>query len=269
MKNANLKEILNEKLIKRLFELSSLSISADHLWFYHYPTKQRYCINTRNDLTNKESINQVSKILDANFEKINEPSYYIINNNNIQTISNNELDLELTLLFPVKTLNNVQLILIAHKQIDAFNKEEINEEIKRITKFLDVILYSFPSIPMSPKITNTFTSIMIQEKQKGTVYSFEDVLFLEANGNYTYVHINGRKKPSLKTAGLKQLEEKLPKNIFIRIHKSILVNKFHIENCDYTKDNSTITLTNGKCLPVATRKRNELILALKDCNIVF
>lgn len=269
MKDANLKEIPNERLIKRLFELSSLSINADHLWFYHYPSKQRYCINTRNNLTNKESINQVSKILDANFKKISEPSYYIINNNDIKTISNNTFDLELTLLFPVKTLNNDQLILIAHKQIEEFNKEEINEEVKRIMKFLDVVLYSFPSIPMSPKTSNTFTSIMIQEKQKGTVYSFKDVLYLEANGNYTYVHINGRKKPALKTSGLKQLEEKLPKDIFIRIHKSILVNKFHIENYDYTKDNSTITLTNGKCLPVATRKKNELILALKDCNIVF
>ncbi len=269
MKNASLKENPNEKLIKRLFELSSLSINANHLWLYHYPSKQKFCINTGNNLTNKESINQVGKMLDTNFEKINEPSYYIFHNHEIKAISNNKLDLEITLLFPVKTRNNDQLILIVHKYIDAFKTEEIKEEVKRIMKFLDVVLYSFPSIPIFPQKTNAFKSIMIQEKQKGTVYSFSDVLYLEANGNYTYVHVSGRGKPALKTAGLKQLEEKLPKDIFIRIHKSILVNKFHIENYDYTKDNSTITLDNGKSLPVATRKKNELILALKDCNIVF
>jgi DNA-binding LytR/AlgR family response regulator len=51
---------------------------------------------------------------------------------------------------------------------------------------------------------------------------FEDILFLEAQRNYCQVlTIN---KSYMVVSTLKQLEDKLPSTVFIRVHRSYLVN---------------------------------------------
>ena len=63
------------------------------------------------------------------------------------------------------------------------------------------------------------------------------------------------------TKTLKLIEELLPSSVFVRIHKSTLVNLNYITS--YNRTNGyTITLNNGKQLDVAYRKNEKFIATI-------
>jgi two-component system, LytTR family, response regulator len=88
----------------------------------------------------------------------------------------------------------------------------------------------------------------------------DDIIYLEANSNYTIFHLTGsRKITAAKT--LKDFEELLPSSIFIRIHHSYLVNKNGVER--YIKgDGGQVVMKNGVTLDVARRKKEEFMKAI-------
>ena len=54
-----------------------------------------------------------------------------------------------------------------------------------------------------------------------------DILYIEAERNYCKIHC--KEKEHLLVATLKDLEEKLSKNTFLRIHRSFIINLSHID----------------------------------------
>ncbi|TKG94533.1 response regulator transcription factor [Puteibacter caeruleilacunae] len=74
--------------------------------------------------------------------------------------------------------------------------------------------------------------------------AFKDILWLEAESNYTYIHTsNGR---YMYSSVLKSFETKLPKERFIRVHRSFIVN---IDNITGFEGN--ILLIGDKQVPVS------------------
>jgi two-component system LytT family response regulator len=57
---------------------------------------------------------------------------------------------------------------------------------------------------------------------------------------------------------LKDYEEMLTECSFYRVHKSYLINLVHIKRFD-RQDGGYIILTNGLKIPVASRKRDEML----------
>ena len=55
----------------------------------------------------------------------------------------------------------------------------------------------------------------------------ENIVWLEADGNYTTIHLINNKRHVIRTT-LTEMEEQLPSDNFIRIHKSYVVNKKHV-----------------------------------------
>lgn len=85
-----------------------------------------------------------------------------------------------------------------------------------------------------------------------------DLLRIEAASNYARIFTrNG--KPMLVSKTLKDLEESLPSNLFLRIHKSHLVNLLHIKNL---LPEQRLTLSNGEVLDVSRRRWAEVQLAV-------
>jgi two-component system LytT family response regulator len=87
-----------------------------------------------------------------------------------------------------------------------------------------------------------------------------DIIYLEANSNYTSFFLTGNRKITA-TKTLKDFEELLPATIFIRIHHSYLINKNGVEK--YIRgDGGQVLMKNGVLLDVARRKKEEFMKAV-------
>ena len=88
----------------------------------------------------------------------------------------------------------------------------------------------------------------------------DDIIYMEANSNYTIFFLTGNRKITA-TKTLKDFEELLPASIFIRIHHSYLINKNGVEK--YIKgDGGQVLMKNGVTLDVARRKKEEFMKAV-------
>ena len=86
--------------------------------------------------------------------------------------------------------------------------------------------------------------------RKQTVF-IKDVLFLEANKNYTIIHLSNGKQ-ILAAATLKLFENKLPKEIFFRPNKSFIIHKDFIKTINI--DDKAFVLKNSLVIQASRRK---------------
>jgi len=90
--------------------------------------------------------------------------------------------------------------------------------------------------------------------------NIEDIIYLEANDNYSNIYLSTNQK-FLVSRTLKDFEELLPSDIFIRIHHSSIVNKFFVDK--YIRgDGGQVVMRNGNVLDVSKRKKSEFLHAI-------
>lgn len=83
------------------------------------------------------------------------------------------------------------------------------------------------------------------------------IQYCKAEGNYTQVkQIDGSSFILART--LKKVEEQLPPNLFLRIHKSYIVNLNYVKGYLNT-DGCYVILTSNQRLPISSRKKTEVI----------
>jgi len=88
-----------------------------------------------------------------------------------------------------------------------------------------------------------------------------DILYCEADSNYTHIYLMNKQKV-VSSRVLKEYEELLKDNGFIRIHHSHLVNRAHI--IQYIKgEGGQVILKGGVSLSVSRRKKEEVMERLK------
>ncbi len=87
--------------------------------------------------------------------------------------------------------------------------------------------------------------------------SITDLIYIEANTPYTFIHHkNGQK--IFCTQPLKEFDDKLNANGFLRIHKSYLINVKAVER--YKKNGETVVqMCSGQILKLARSKRRLFI----------
>ncbi|MEP7256304.1 MAG: LytTR family DNA-binding domain-containing protein [Ferruginibacter sp.] len=91
-------------------------------------------------------------------------------------------------------------------------------------------------------------------------FNINDIIHLEANSNYTFIHFSGKPKITASKT-LKEFEELLPEDIFFRTHHSHLINLNYIKR--YIKgDGGQIELQNGNYVDVSRRKKEEFLKAI-------
>ena len=87
------------------------------------------------------------------------------------------------------------------------------------------------------------------------------IICCDSDSSYTTVHtVEGDKVIVSRT--LKEFEEMLTECGFYRVHKSYLINLVHIKRFD-RQEGGYIILTNGLKIPVASRKRDEMLAMLE------
>ncbi|MFO0356311.1 MAG: LytR/AlgR family response regulator transcription factor [Sphingobacteriaceae bacterium] len=75
------------------------------------------------------------------------------------------------------------------------------------------------------------TFMFFKADKKIHKYYFTDILFVEGSGNYVKIHTLNE-KPLMVLDKLTELQDKLPKKQFIRVHKSFIINVSHIQKIE-------------------------------------
>ncbi|MCB0696561.1 MAG: response regulator transcription factor [Chitinophagaceae bacterium] len=98
-----------------------------------------------------------------------------------------------------------------------------------------------------------------------TLCPLEDIIYCEAEGNYTRVVFANGKTPLLMSKTLKDFEDMLSHFGFERIHTSFLINIDHLR-LYINRDGGSVQMSDGCEIPVARRKRAALLKLLEDFN---
>jgi DNA-binding LytR/AlgR family response regulator len=94
--------------------------------------------------------------------------------------------------------------------------------------------------------------IFVKHKDKMVKIFIEDILYIEAERNYSRIFT--KTKEFILATTLKMMEEKLPSRYFIRVHRSYLVNLIQI---DEVGENNMIV--NQKTIPLSNSLREDLL----------
>lgn len=84
----------------------------------------------------------------------------------------------------------------------------------------------------------------------------DDVLCLQGEGNYTFLFTRDRKR-YLVSKTLKEFEKTLDPGMFLRIHKSYIVNLAYVQRGVFTKDRQ-VRLADGREVAISRRRMKEI-----------
>jgi two-component system LytT family response regulator len=105
-----------------------------------------------------------------------------------------------------------------------------------------------------------FKRIALRTREGLQFINIDSIIYLEASINYTRFYMHDDIKYTVSKT-MKEFQDMLPTEIFIRIHNSYIVNKNYVEK--YIRgDGGQVMLRNGAVLDVAKRKKAEFLKAL-------
>ena len=110
--------------------------------------------------------------------------------------------------------------------------------------------------PVADTISRSNDFITVKADYKLYKINYDDLLFIEGQHEYVTFHTTQRRITAL--FALKDLEEMLPKERFVRVHKSYIVSFKHIQDLD----KSDVTVMGNK-IPVGASYRDERLARLQ------
>ncbi|MCY1509674.1 Transcriptional regulatory protein BtsR [compost metagenome] len=108
---------------------------------------------------------------------------------------------------------------------------------------------------------NPIQKITIPNGQGYRIINIDDITHIEADSNYSVFNLINEEKIAVSKV-LKDYEEILPENRFVRIHKSSIVNLSHIKEYN-TKNGLQVLLHNGNTIPVSRRRASDFFERIK------
>lgn len=115
---------------------------------------------------------------------------------------------------------------------------------------------------------STTQRITLRDNNNVEVVHFKDVMLIEAQRSYSKVMFqkNGLQKAITMSYSIAEYEELLPMTFFFRVHKSYLINCYHINKIT-REEQSYVTIGNQFQIPISRRKFTEFIAFLKSNHI--
>jgi DNA-binding LytR/AlgR family response regulator len=86
----------------------------------------------------------------------------------------------------------------------------------------------------------------------------DEILYCQSDSNYTHVYFARKKNKMTVATTLKTIEDRLVAKGFLRVNRSELVNQEYI----LSYNAHLVTLVNGTVLPIARRRRREVLRIL-------
>lgn len=109
------------------------------------------------------------------------------------------------------------------------------------------------ALPVPKKIL--WQKLAVLTKDEIRFIPFDDIIYCMASNNYVTIFTRSG-RPYLCSKTLKDIESKLPSDIFIRIHHSYLVNLHSITSLK--RQTNELEIENKLLLPISRSRKNEL-----------
>jgi len=147
----------------------------------------------------------------------------------------------------VKPIEIDQLKSAVDRAAEKRNRLEPNQQLEI---FLDNLLLK----------KNMYRRIAIPTAEGLQFIKTDDILYLEASINYTHIHMPGKLRYTVSRT-LKDFEDMLPTDTFLRIHNSYIINKNFVER--YIRgEGGQVVLSGNITLDVSKRKKTEFLKAI-------
>ncbi|HTO17222.1 MAG TPA: LytTR family transcriptional regulator DNA-binding domain-containing protein [Edaphocola sp.] len=92
--------------------------------------------------------------------------------------------------------------------------------------------------------------IVVKERDEIKIIPNDQIIFIEASDDYVKIKTN--EKVYLKSQTMTRMEQQLPPQQFVRIHRSFIVNSNYIHKIELLgKEQYTLILSNGQHLPIS------------------
>lgn len=130
--------------------------------------------------------------------------------------------------------------------------------LKAVNKASGLITTSSDSIPQEVKPVQKSKDDCIYIKSGNQLVKVfpNEILYIEAAGNYMFFHTREKKVMSLLNA--KEVLELLPRNNFVRIHKSFIISLDHIDAIERHD-----VIVSGKRIPIGITYREHFLSVMK------
>ncbi len=170
------------------------------------------------------------------------------------------INLRFKLPFIFLTSNTDQVIFEAAKKVApaAYLLKPFND--RQVCASIEMALFNFYSKPeqrddkeaaSKQKMLKDCNSLFLRKGMHFEKVNFEDILWLEAESNYTFIYTSTGKFTY--STVLKKFEERLPNTNFLRVHRSYIVNMDNITGFE-----GNMLLVKDKQIPVSKSIRSEV-----------
>ena len=167
----------------------------------------------------------------------------------------------------IKSLKNSSKVILTtafrEYAVEAFDLDVLDYLVKPITqerfiKAISKFTYYTNAVSDKGKSPNSFDKayIFLKVNREQTKVYLKDIFFIEGLKDYIKVHIKG--KVIIAYERLSYMEEKLPENKFVRIHKSFIVSTDKISN--YNSEQISI---GENLLPIGRVYKNSFLKSAK------
>ncbi len=106
-----------------------------------------------------------------------------------------------------------------------------------------------------PTTEEQFDYIFVKSDQRMVKIPFSNITYIESQGEYVKIFISGGSN-EMPLLSMSIMEQKLPPERFMRVHRSYIINLDHIVEISYNR----ILLTDGKKIPIGDMYRDPFLL---------
>src|ERR1035437_1422013 len=115
-----------------------------------------------------------------------------------------------------------------------------------------------------PATNPSMTHLFVKSEYKQVKIELNDILFFEGLKDYVRIHLQGSGRNILSKMSLKLLEEQLPQDMFMRIHRSFIINLHKIE----TVERGQVIISKSR-ITVAEQYKEKFMQYISNKSIVF
>lgn len=104
-------------------------------------------------------------------------------------------------------------------------------------------------------IKTSYPKVLLTISGKQLFVRVEEIIYLEAKGSYTDIHLKDERTMRI-SKKLKVALEILPADLFIRVHHSFVINLHYLASVN-TPEGNNIRLKNGQVVPLSRSRKAE------------
>lgn len=176
----------------------------------------------------------------------------------------------------VTAFNEYALNAIKSNALDYILKPINIIELKSTIEKIKIAVSKTPIIGKNEEVISQFLASLNKSKSQkialpqlgGVVFiELDEIVSLQADSNYTIIHMKEMQKKVI-TKTLKDFEEILDVNFFVRIHKSYIVNLKYVKEYS-TIDGGVVKMVDGNQWSISRRQLDTFLEKMKDCSLMF